>query len=281
MSRNSRSVSPRSKRRSAAPQLGHLPEGSKSGKRKRGLLPAHEREREPLRRSTDQLAHEHPDVRNVVHQVVVVDDERGAALAEALELTHERRDDCVARRSGRDAKLGQEALRCRGEVGLDLTARRDEVVEEAHPVAVLLVEAVPHRRTTVMAGEVGEEGRLAIARFGDHEHDPVMDLDLQPVEQPLPTQDFPPERRSLDLRRLERELVHDLAADRKRHGRGRRRSSRTDRHRFPRADAAAAPRGRSERYGSRSGGVNGAIREEGLVGQGHGGHGARERSPDD
>ena len=203
----------------------------------------------------------------------------GAALAEGLELTDERRDDRVPRRSGatpssarRPFVAGGSRARSRGQPS--------QVVEEAHPVAVLLVEAVPHRRATVMAGEVGQERGLAVAGFGDDEQDPVVDLDLQPVEQPLPTQDFPPSGGRWTFAGWSGNScttsppigndtvgVDAVVLD-------------------PPAPVPADRSGRGSPWTLRTiwiafRGVNGAIREEGMVGQGHGGViGGADRSPD-
>ena len=147
------------------------------------------------------------------------------------------------------------------------------------PVAILLVDPVPDRSKPGAPREVGQESRLAVAGVGDDEHDPAVDLDVEPVEQPHPRQRLVAERRCLDLSRLDRirHAVPRLDADAI--GCRIHRTSRADRDRHPRGRPPPWTErdwiGRRERYGRRSATVNDADR--GLVG--HGRHGADRCSP--
>ena len=92
-----------------------------------------------------------------------------------------------------------------------LAAGGDQVREERDPVPILLVHPVPERPEARPTGEVGEERGLAVARVGDHEDDAVVDLDVQPVEQPMARQRLLAERRALNLADLDRVAAHTVA----------------------------------------------------------------------
>ena len=152
-------------------------------------------------------------------------------------------------------------MRSRRELGVVLAARCDQIREERDPVAVFLVHPVPERPEAGPAGEVGEERRLAVAGVGDHEHDAVVDLDVEPVEQAVARQRLLAERRALDLADLDRVAAHTVARCPSQQCRRADASAPVDR-----AGGAATPRhlqgldvrriGRRERYGAVEDGVN-------------------------
>ncbi|MFL5757081.1 MAG: hypothetical protein ACJ77N_12375 [Chloroflexota bacterium] len=72
----------------------------------------------------------------------VVEDERRALVREPLELARERDDDGVTCRPTRP-QLRQEEPGLVTEGGIRLPTRRDEVIEERNPVAVVRIEAIP------------------------------------------------------------------------------------------------------------------------------------------
>ena len=92
--------------------------------------------------------------------------------------------------------------------GTWIADRRDEVGEEADPVAVAAIEPKPQHPDAGPPGEVGEQGRLAVAGLGDEEHDPPMDLDRQPLEEAVAGERLVAQRRRLDLADLDRVLGH-------------------------------------------------------------------------
>ena len=115
--------------------------------------------------------------------------------------------DCVSGRS-RDAGIGEQAGGPRREVRVVFAPCGDEVVHDGDPVAVIVVEAVPQGAKTSPRREIGQQRRLAIARFRQDEHQALMDLGVQPVKQAVARQDVVAKWRRLDLRRLDREGVH-------------------------------------------------------------------------
>ena len=92
-----------------------------------------------------------------------------------------------------------------------LSARGDEVVQERDPVAIVRVEPIPERPHPASAGEVGKQGGLPVARIGEEQHDPAMDLDPQPVEQAWALERLVAQRGTLDLGELDR-VAADLVA---------------------------------------------------------------------
>ena len=105
-----------------------------------------------------------------------------------------------------------------------LAAGRDEVAEERDPVAVVVVEAIPERPQPRPPREVGEERRLAVAGVGEDEDHPVVDLGGEPVEEPVARERLVAQRRTLDLRGLDRVPVHPVAVGSMRHRTGCRRA---------------------------------------------------------
>ena len=169
--------------------------------------------------------------------------------------------------------------RSRREVGVVLATGRDEVRQEADPVAIVVVEPVPDRAQPGPAGEVREERRLAVAGVGDHEEHAAVDLRLEPVEQARARKDLVAERGRLDLSRLDR-VAHagaSLGADAV--GRRSHRAARADRDRRTRGRPPSWTErdriGRRERYGRRSSTVN----DRHWARIGHAGHGAAHPSP--
>src|SRR5438034_11565631 len=69
------------------------------------------------------------------------------------------------------------------------------------------VEAIPQGRQPTAPREVREERGLSVARVRGDEDDAVVDLDRQPLEQPVPAQRLRAQRRSLHLCGLDREGV--------------------------------------------------------------------------
>jgi hypothetical protein len=131
--------------------------------------------------------------------------------------------------------------------------------------------------------EIGQQCRLAIAGFGDDEHDPVVDLDVQPVEKPMTSESLLAQQRSLDLPWLDRERAHDTLRCPSDQGRRfDRRSARTDGYRgsdrsrrvgaADRAVERTVRTGRRERYGAAAQGVN----KGEPIGPGHRPHSARK-----
>jgi hypothetical protein len=98
-----------------------------------GYSPAYEDERYGERRSRQELADDRLDIRRRVDEVVVVEDEGGRdAAGEDRELGDEGRQDGVSLLAA--GRRGGEAVeRLRTEVRVDLTAGRDQVVEERDP----------------------------------------------------------------------------------------------------------------------------------------------------
>jgi len=85
---------------------------------------------------------------------------------------------------------------------------RDEVRQQPDPVPVATVEPKPEDAEAGPAREVGEQGRLPIARFGDQQDGAAMDLDREPFEQAVTRQRLLAEWRRLDLADLDRVLGH-------------------------------------------------------------------------
>ena len=276
---------------SVAADLGHFAKRPESGDRQDRRPSAQDHDAQALGSAGHDLAHDLLQVRRALDEVVVVEDEDGPLVAEGLEVAHERRED-RAHRGAAGTELTEERPRRRSEVRIGSTARGDEVMQDGDPVAIGLVEAVPDRPESGPAGEVREQRRLAVARLGDHEDQPMVDLRVEPLEEPIAGERFVPEDRGLDLGRLDREGVHVRGARDGVRWRLDRRSARTDRdgHAVPGSALAGDARsgvGRRERYGQGRTRVNAHARGvsggSGRVwlGRGHGRHGDREGSPVD
>ena len=85
------------------------------------------------------------------------------------------------------------------------------MAQERDPVAIILVQAIPERTQPRASREVGQQRGLAIACVSQDEDHPLVDLGGQPIEQPVPGERFVPQRRALDLGRLDRVPVHSVA----------------------------------------------------------------------
>ncbi len=114
----------------------------------------------------------------------------------------------VLHRSHARVELAEERPRGRAERGVGHPTRRHQVVEDGDPVAVGLVEAIPHHPEATPPGEVGQQGGLAITRLGDEEDQPMGDFRVEPLEETVARQRLIPQRRDLDLRLLDRKVVH-------------------------------------------------------------------------
>jgi hypothetical protein len=134
--------------------------------------------------------------------VDVVHDQDGTPDDDRGQLTDERIKHVIAA-GPRQTGLRQEPGGLRCERRIVFPTRCHQVVEERHPVAVVVVEAVPERAHARSTREVGEQRRLAVARIGEDQDDPPVDLRAQPVEQARSFQRFVAERRTLDLRQLD------------------------------------------------------------------------------
>jgi hypothetical protein len=162
------------------------------------------------------------DVRGIIDEVVVVEDQQGTHLAEGLQVANERIEHGIERGTPRP-DLAQQRRRCRSECLLTGLARRNEMVEERHPASIVLAKAVPERAKPGSTPEVGQQRRLAVPGLGDHVDHSVVDLDLQPVEEPVARQRLLTERGPLHLCGLNRVRAHGALQCR---GGGRRRGSR-------------------------------------------------------
>ena len=116
---------------------------------------------------------------------------------------------------------------CGGEIRIDLLAGRDEVTDQADPAPIVLFDPVPQDPSASPTREVGQQRRLGVASLSRDEDYPRVGLGAQPVEQAVAREGFDAQRRTLNLRRLERNLRHALPRLAMR-GRTRRWSSRTD-----------------------------------------------------
>ena len=163
--------------------------------------------RETFGRPIDQFADDELDVRRVVDQVEVVEDQDGTMRRDGLQLPHEDIDDGVPGRAAQ-AFVVEHGGRVRGERRVRLATGGDEVVQDRDPVAVVLVEPVPQGPQPGPAREVRQERRLAVARVGEDQDDPVVDLGGQPVQQAVPGQRFLAKGWWLDLRVLDRKAAH-------------------------------------------------------------------------
>ena len=148
-----------------------------------------------------------PHLGRVVDEVEVVEHERRRLAGHAAELAKEGVEHGVERRRGR-RRLAEQAARRGAEVGNVNPDRRDEVRQEADPVAVAAIQPIPEHSDAGSAGEVREQRRLAVAGLGDEEHDPAMDLDRQPLEEAVAGERLVAQRGRLDLADLDRVLGH-------------------------------------------------------------------------
>ncbi|MEO8571289.1 MAG: hypothetical protein ABI553_06265 [Chloroflexota bacterium] len=92
-----------------------------------------------------------------------------------------------------------------------LATRRDEVIQERDPVAIVFIEAIPERSQTGPLGEIGEQRGLAVPGVREDQDHTVVDLSAQPVEEPVARKGVVAQRRTLDLRGLDRVAVHCVA----------------------------------------------------------------------
>ena len=137
----------------------------------------------------------------------VVEDQDGAVLGDRRQLGEERLDRVLAARAP-GFERAQERGGRRREPGIVLATGGDEVRQEPDPVAILLVDAIPQRAEPRSTGEIRQKRGLAVARVGNHEHDPAVNPDVQPVEQARSGQRLVPKRRGLDLPGLNRIAAH-------------------------------------------------------------------------
>ena len=172
-----------SKRRSSVPSSATSPDARSRASGMVGWPSTREHDRQAFRASGHELARDQPDVRRLVDEMEVVQDEDRTVLGDRRQLAKEDIDDRVARRPA-DRHVLEHRRRRRREPGIVLAPGRDEVVQEGDPVPVVLVEAVPERAQAGSLREVGEQRRLAVAGIREHEDDPVVDLGGQPIEQP-------------------------------------------------------------------------------------------------
>jgi hypothetical protein len=114
--------------------------------------------------------------------VEVVEDQHRATCRDRRQLPDEGIDHGLARRATDCAFCEQGGgLGC--EARIVLTARRDEVVHDGQPVAVVVVESVPQRSRSAPPREIGEERGLAVTGVGQDEDDAAVDLRPKPIEQ--------------------------------------------------------------------------------------------------
>jgi hypothetical protein len=135
--------------------------------------------------------------------LVVVQDERGADHGPRPQLREQRPDDrrAVAEIRG---QLPQERMRVRGEAGIDLPARCDDVVDEDGPVTVVFVQPIPERSHAGSPAPVRQKGCLPVAGVGDDEGEPRPGLRVEPIKQPVTLKRLLGEERGLDLADLDR-----------------------------------------------------------------------------
>ena len=189
-------------------KLGHLAKRPQPGEPDRWLASAREYERHSLRSARQQLANDVAHVGGVVDQVEVVEHQHRGVGRQPAELVEEGVEDRIDRRRRRRRLAKQRAGR-RAEVRLVDPYRRDEVGEHADPVAIAAIEPEPQHPEACASREVGEEGRLAVAGLRDEQDGSPVDLDRQPLEQPVAGQRLIAQRRRLDLADLNRVLGHD------------------------------------------------------------------------
>ena len=148
--------------------LGRLADRAEAREREGGSRSRGDDDREPIRATDHEVTDDLPDLRHVVHVLVVVEDEGRSDDRPGPELRQERpHDRAPVPKVCRE--LAQESGRVRGELRVDLAAGRDDVMDEDGPVSIVLVQPVPERADAGPPAPVGEERRLAVARIGDDE----------------------------------------------------------------------------------------------------------------
>ena len=185
-------------------ELGDLAEGPEPREGQRRRQPGRDHEGQSLGAAHEQLADDLADLGNVVHHLVVVQEESCADGHPGPDLGQERAHD---RRpvAHPGPQLADERHGVGGELRVDLAPGRHDVVHEDHPVAVGLVEPVPERADPRPSAPVGQEGRLSVAGVGHDEHEPRVDLRGHPVEQALSLERLGGQERRLDLPDLDGE----------------------------------------------------------------------------
>ena len=176
-----------------------------------GVAAAGEDDRQPLGRPRDELAGDQADVRRLVDEVEVVEDQHRAVFGDRR-AARAGRPRSRPRASGRrSARSLSSAAVVGANAGIVLASGGDEVAQERDPVAVVVIEPVPEGPEPGPPREVGQERRLAVAGVGEDEDHPVMDLGREPIEQAVAGQGLVAQRRTLDLRGLDRIPVHSVA----------------------------------------------------------------------
>jgi len=183
--------------------LGGFSDGPQAGEGERGPRARRDDDRQPVRAADHELADDLPDLRDVVHLLIVVEDQGAADHRPRSKLGQERLDDrAPAAEVG--GQLAEKPLGVRGERRIDLPARGDDVVDEDGPVAVVLIQAIPERANAGSPAPVREERGLAIAGIGDDEREPGAGLRVKPVQQPVAPKRLLGEERRLNLADLDR-----------------------------------------------------------------------------
>ena len=137
----------------------------------------------------------------------VVEDERGGIRRQAGELAQEGLEHRLERGCSR-RRVSEQGTGRRRELGNVDPHGCDEMRDEAGPVAVATVEPEPQHPEPGSAREVGQQRCLAVAGLGGQEDDAPVDLDRQPIEQPIAREGLVAERRRLDLADLNRVVRH-------------------------------------------------------------------------
>ena len=151
------------------------------------------------------------DIRRLVDEVEVVEDQHGAVLGDLRQLAQEDIGGGFARRPTR-REVAQHRGRGGCELGIVLSARGHEMAQERDPVPVLIVEPIPQGPQPRPLREIREEGGLAVTRIGEDQDHAMMDLGGQPVEEAISGESLVTQRRPLDFRRLDRVPVHSVAS---------------------------------------------------------------------
>src|SRR5205823_11705333 len=124
----------------------------------RRLAPSDEHQGQALGCPGDQVSNDGSDVGDIVDEVVVVEDEN-RPRRELLEVAEEGLDDRPSTRPA-GSHLAKQSGGRRGEVRIDLSSGGDEIVDEADPVPIVFVEAIPQGRQPAASREVREERGL-------------------------------------------------------------------------------------------------------------------------
>ena len=179
-------------------EFGHLAIGTQPGQRDGRAAPAGDDDRQALGRTRDEFADDESGVLGLVHQVEVVEDEDRPVGRDRRKLADEDVEDGLPRRSA-DAGLGQHREGRWRETRVVLAPGRDEVMEQRRPVEVVVVQAIPERPESGPTREVREQRRLAVPGVREDQHDPAVDLGVQPVQEPIAGERLVAQRRRLDL----------------------------------------------------------------------------------